>query len=48
MALSIHDLFVVAFIPALLLVVWLGFVVVPTNAQAREMRLPPLRPDAPH
>ena len=44
MADSIHDLFIVAFIPAILLALWLGLVVVPSNARAREMRLGPLRP----
>jgi EmrB/QacA subfamily drug resistance transporter len=46
MAGSIHDLFVVAFIPAILLGVWLIFVVLPTNARARAARLGPLRPQA--
>lgn len=44
MTLSIHDAFVVAFVPAIILGLWLWRVVVPTNAQVREMRLPPLRP----
>jgi MFS family permease len=44
MAGSIHDLFVVALIPAVILIFWLGFVVVPSNQKAREMRLGPLRP----
>lgn len=44
MALSIHDIFIVSFIPAILLAFWLGFYV-PSNARARETRLPPLRPE---
>ena len=47
MTLSIHDVFMVSFIPAIFAGLWLWFVVVPTNAQARAMRLAPLRPDDP-
>jgi EmrB/QacA subfamily drug resistance transporter len=42
--LAIHDVFMVSFIPAILLGFWLWRVVLPTNARVREMRLPPLRP----
>jgi EmrB/QacA subfamily drug resistance transporter len=43
MTLSIHDAFVVAFVPAILLGFWLWRVVLPSNAAVRENRLPPLR-----
>lgn len=42
LTLSIHDVFVVAFIPAILLGIWL-LLVVPSNALVREIRLGPLR-----
>jgi len=42
--LSVHDVFMVAFIPAIFLAFWLWRVVVSKNARLREMRLPPLRP----
>ena len=47
MAYSIHDIFLVGFIPVVGLALWLWLYVPKTNAQLFGMRMPPLRPGPP-